>query len=354
MNKKQLFCAFLILFLGFAAVAGASNNLEIPDYPSFLGYQAISSTSTISEVLIWIFYAALAISGLVVFGSLVYGGFKYQTSLGNPSSQKDAIDRIVSSLLGLVILLSSYLILTTINPQLTRFALVKTAAQPVTFDQGIFVRYRGTGGTLPIRRFLGSVEDFGVARNKINQVRIVPPPAGQGSPYSIILHEEAKSLGDCLLYSSVTGEITTITLNPEPKLASMTVFLKADMVSYGGVQICSQADPGPDTPCIGFEGNGSCTSGDCNDPNNYWKDIGTLDSRLRDNVWSIIKDGPYLVVLRGDSTGCMVFHNSVPDLKGYDINKCDQTCFLFWCRYKSCARKVAVFPLNNQLPLIWK
>ena len=61
----------------------------------------------------------IAIAGLAVFFILVMAGFQYLTSVGDPAKMKDATGRIKSALLGLVLLLSSYLILNLINPGLT-------------------------------------------------------------------------------------------------------------------------------------------------------------------------------------------------------------------------------------------
>ncbi|GAI38764.1 unnamed protein product, partial [marine sediment metagenome] len=53
----------------------------------------------------------------------VYGGFLYLISAGAPVKMIAAKDQITGGILGLVILLSSYLILTTINPQLAIFGI---------------------------------------------------------------------------------------------------------------------------------------------------------------------------------------------------------------------------------------
>jgi hypothetical protein len=56
--------------------------------------------------------------GLITFGALIYGGFRYLTSAGNPTAMSDAKDQISSALLGLILLFCSWLILNTINPEL--------------------------------------------------------------------------------------------------------------------------------------------------------------------------------------------------------------------------------------------
>jgi hypothetical protein len=66
-----------------------------------------------------LFQMALGIGGLLAFGSIVYGGFKYTVAAGNPGGQSDAKDRITQALIGLLLLVGSVLILNTINPAIT-------------------------------------------------------------------------------------------------------------------------------------------------------------------------------------------------------------------------------------------
>ena len=122
-NKKlQLFFFSLLLFI---LILGASfvlaqegNPLEI-EYPTVPGAETpVTTTTFLPDYIKYIFNLSLGLMGLVVFGILVYGGLRYSTSAGNPTKIKDAKSRIFAGILGLIILLFSYLILTTINPQL--------------------------------------------------------------------------------------------------------------------------------------------------------------------------------------------------------------------------------------------
>jgi hypothetical protein len=58
------------------------------------------------------------IGGVLAFGVVVYGGVKYMASAGNPSGQSDAKEWIEAALLGLLLLVGAYFILSVINPQL--------------------------------------------------------------------------------------------------------------------------------------------------------------------------------------------------------------------------------------------
>lgn len=61
----------------------------------------------------------LMIVGLFAFGGIVYGALKYILSAGSMADQSDAKDQITQAVLGLMLLLGSFLILYTINPDIT-------------------------------------------------------------------------------------------------------------------------------------------------------------------------------------------------------------------------------------------
>lgn len=60
----------------------------------------------------------LAFAALAAFVQIVFGGILRATSGGNPTAIGDANDRIWQAILGLILALSAYLILYTINPDL--------------------------------------------------------------------------------------------------------------------------------------------------------------------------------------------------------------------------------------------
>jgi len=125
MTKR--FLLFLILIFSFFNVGFcfAQRELEVT-YPNIPGaIRPVSTRALLPETIVYLFALALRISGLVVFGSLIYGGVRYLTSAGEPKSQSDARDQILCSFLGLAVLLFSYIFLNTINPQLVRPGIAK-------------------------------------------------------------------------------------------------------------------------------------------------------------------------------------------------------------------------------------
>lgn len=125
MNKKTLKLIFLfslifLVFLWFSCSCLAQRELEI-EYPEILGEKPETVETGLPEYVKYIFNFAMLIVGLVTLSALIWGGIHYLSSAGDPSKLKTAKEQIFAAILGLVILLSSYLILASINPQLLIF-----------------------------------------------------------------------------------------------------------------------------------------------------------------------------------------------------------------------------------------
>lgn len=117
----------LALFLPSVSFAVVCNGVESKlnlCYPTFeIGGTTYSLNNLtpgreLSEIIAWFYYFIVIISGFAAFAMLVFGGFKYLSSAGNPTAISDAKDIIQKALLGLLLILISYLILQVINPDL--------------------------------------------------------------------------------------------------------------------------------------------------------------------------------------------------------------------------------------------
>jgi len=116
--KKYLVSIILIIFLILPSVSLA---LELI-YPEMGGYR-IELGMDLNKLIAWFYYFIVGISGFAAFTMLVWGGFQWLSSAGSPARISDAKDRISSAVLGLVIILASFLILKVINPELTSLKL---------------------------------------------------------------------------------------------------------------------------------------------------------------------------------------------------------------------------------------
>ncbi len=117
---RKLFLIFIItiLLLQSGIVLAALELEQI--YPEIgVEIQTITKNTTIPRLIKYYSTWAIIIAILVSVISLIAGGVIYLTSSGKPSATALARKRIVNSLIGLAILICSYLILEIINPQMT-------------------------------------------------------------------------------------------------------------------------------------------------------------------------------------------------------------------------------------------
>jgi len=82
---------------------------------------SLSGCGTLPVMIKYIYEWGIVLGGLAAFIALLMAGFQYLTSVGDPSKMKEAQSQIISAILGLILLLGSWLVLNTINPALTTF-----------------------------------------------------------------------------------------------------------------------------------------------------------------------------------------------------------------------------------------
>ncbi|MEK7506177.1 MAG: pilin [Patescibacteria group bacterium] len=130
--KKNKRLIFILLVLGvviffaaghssFAADPGADKKIVNVDFPcpdKGFNLGDCQPNDSIPNYLNNIYRFAVGIAGLLALGMIVAGGVYYTVSAGSSDKQKDAKDMITSAVLGVGLLLGSYLILKTINPQI--------------------------------------------------------------------------------------------------------------------------------------------------------------------------------------------------------------------------------------------
>lgn len=117
--RNSYFISILIIGLFFFVFCTFAQNLDVQWPYSPVSRKTLTISTTLPELIQYFYEWLITLGGLATFISLVIGGFQYLTSMGEPTRLKEAKDRIKSAFLGLVLLLGSWLILNTINPQLT-------------------------------------------------------------------------------------------------------------------------------------------------------------------------------------------------------------------------------------------
>jgi len=114
-NKKL----FFFFFLGALLIASQVLALELSWPPSPASHILLTESIPLPKLVKYFYEWGIALGGFAAFIALIMAGFQYLTSVGSPVAIKEAKDRIQSAVFGLVLLLGSWLILNTINPELT-------------------------------------------------------------------------------------------------------------------------------------------------------------------------------------------------------------------------------------------
>ena len=116
--KYKLFAICVLLLavsLGLVASAQVKINTNIPGV-------LVADTNPCSTIFNFYKYA-LMFSGVLAFAAIVYGGVKYTIAAGNPSGQSEGKEWVKGALLGLLLLVAAYVVLNTINPDITKCTL---------------------------------------------------------------------------------------------------------------------------------------------------------------------------------------------------------------------------------------
>ncbi|MGC9968261.1 MAG: hypothetical protein ABSC29_00835 [Minisyncoccia bacterium] len=96
------------LFIAIAHAATVNLNIPGSSVPS----------ADIPGIIRNIYDFALLAAGILAFGAIVWGGIRYATGKGNPSSETEGKSWITNALLGLLLLVGAYIVLYTINPDI--------------------------------------------------------------------------------------------------------------------------------------------------------------------------------------------------------------------------------------------
>ncbi len=89
---------------------------------------------------------AIALSGVLALGMIIYAGIKRIIGANNPKEVSESNDIIYNALLGIVLLFGAYILLNTINPQLTKLELPVLTKIEERVSEGILESsYKCTG-----------------------------------------------------------------------------------------------------------------------------------------------------------------------------------------------------------------
>ena len=114
---KKYVLLFVVVFL-FLTLSQGVLALEVT-YPTIPGAPAITGDSTLAQYVQYFFVVEIEIGGIIGVISIVIAGIQILIAAGNPTAISAARERILDSVLGIALLMLSFIILNTINPQLT-------------------------------------------------------------------------------------------------------------------------------------------------------------------------------------------------------------------------------------------
>lgn len=126
--KKFIFI-FLIIFTTFLLAAPALAQDDKASYNLMTNIPGAGKIENINQYIKALYLFGLAIVGIIAMLFIIIGGIRYMTAAGNETAISDAKSQITAAILGLVLVLTSWLILNTINPELV--ALRNLTPEPV-------------------------------------------------------------------------------------------------------------------------------------------------------------------------------------------------------------------------------
>ena len=111
MKKIKRIINYLPLVILFSPLVASAIGLEYPQRPT--GLPGDSST-TISGTILRYINVFLGVVGILAVAYLIYGGFRYVTSAGNEEIAEEAKKIIQNAIIGLIVVILSFIIITVI------------------------------------------------------------------------------------------------------------------------------------------------------------------------------------------------------------------------------------------------
>lgn len=357
--KKKIFLIVLLLalFVFFAEMSVIAQEALEVEYPTIGEFRPTSSDAEgFPDHLRYAINFLTIAASVVAFGALVYGGFLWMTSEGEPLKMQKSKERITASLIGLVIVLGSFLLLNSIDPQLVELEEVKIEEVDDIDSPGIYLSLSGDfhqgdedGIRENVRKITSSERALGNLEGNIQAIRIVNPTEGRGDDkeliyrYVVTLHSRTNFEGRCRYYLNNQESAREIDISDIGGDVSSISVLRAQRYGedpYGGVTVYDKPEfhQGASTQRLSVSATESFSS-------------------LNTPPWSVDIEGSYGLILASGSDwgnmgdGCAVFASSrsIPNLTGHRMNRCSpHQISAFFAVYQSCSTHYALFPLYRR------
>lgn len=316
-----LFSCSVFLFQSFTSFCLA-RNLEIP-LPGMPG--GAGTAPELPEYLHYMFNFGVSLGFLAVLASLIIAGAFYVFATTNPSLKERAKDHITGAISGLIILVSVYLIITTINPELKIFQIrgelvqVPITQQPIPTQTGVYL-YMEIGCIIPENTsppiYTGPVPNLGDYINRVKSLKIVDDQS-QDLLYFVILHDLINLRGGCEYFSYPSACQPT-----KPLAASASIYKWNSSPSNGGVTF--YREPSPNPPSYNRAGGYfTVTSSDIaaalGDSAAYQADLNGLEFKDGDKC-TVPEEKQDCIKWEKDGKTCKKENRRCPKLAGKNIN----------------------------------
>ena len=251
--KNNLFCNFLLFFVFFSVIylylptSSVFAELEI-NYPVLNTGSSITAQTSVPEYLKYVFDFSMFLGFFAVFLSLVASGILYLLAPALPNALGMARDRISGAISGLLILVTLYLIITTINPALAFFKTTPLSKvpefPPLPPPPGVLF-YKSADCPAPDPDLMtGSLPNLGEElNNRIYSAKIIQG-GSQGIYFVSILYKDPKFRGKCFYVDPNIG-CGAPNNNIEPFATSATIE-KYSWAPFGDVTFFRNTDSKPE------------------------------------------------------------------------------------------------------------
>lgn len=148
-KNKILYLCFVCLIL-LPGIVAAQTRLDMA-LPEISGQPAPSEG--LPAFINYLFVFGLGAIALLALAQMMIGGIEYVLAAGNVAKHEDAVDRIQQALIGMGLLLVSYLLLNTINPDLVN--LKDPSLKPLLYKGQVPM-------SMSVEEYLGKLKESGV------------------------------------------------------------------------------------------------------------------------------------------------------------------------------------------------
>jgi len=186
--------------LSVGEISAVDLEVKYPTIKTITG-QSINIGTKLPDFALYLFYAGMSLGYFSVLISLVIAGVMYFLSPAKPDLLASAKDRISGAISGLLILTFTYLIITTINPQLNAFKLDDLPAVPEApiaqkKPSGVYFYKESGCSDENAQPYTANIPDLGDLKNRIGSIDIVKDNDTK-TAYISILYDNTNLWGKC-------------------------------------------------------------------------------------------------------------------------------------------------------------